>query len=144
MGKKSEKLVLLALASENVDEAVAALRMARQQQPTGKLTVNSDDSWEELHRERKEFRAERDAFEAERRDYQRRIIAGDKERAERSAWRDLGAYALVLGKPAAAVVLAVGAIAGMGYGTVALGGTEVLAGHICNAVGDTILMTCDS
>lgn len=147
MGTKSEKLVLLALATENVEEAVSALRKARQQQPKGKLQINIDQSWGDLRREREAFQAERDAFEAERRDYQKRILAGEQERANRSAWRDLGAYALVLGKPAAAIVLAVGLVTGMSVGTAALGGASeartALADRICTAMGETILVDCD-
>ena len=148
MGTKSEKLVLLALVSENVEEAVAALRKARQQQPKGKLQINIDQGWDDLRRERSAFQAERDAFEAERRDYQKRILSGEQERADRNAWRDLGAYALVLGKPAAALLLVVGLATSMSAGTAALGGASdtrtALAERICDAVGTTILVTCDS
>lgn len=78
MSEVCEKLIRLALSSENIDEAVAALRKARKQQPEGKLQFSIDVEWNNLLSERDAFVQERDAFEAERQEYQRRVIAKEK------------------------------------------------------------------
>lgn len=80
MSDVCEKLVMLALASENVDEAVAALRKARKLQPDGKLQIALNPDWFEFNRERDAFLAEREAFEEERQEFQRRIFGTKKKK----------------------------------------------------------------
>ena len=146
MGNTTEKLVLLALASENVDEAVSALKKARKMQPTGKLEFSADVSHADFLQERRAFQKEREQFEKERREYQRSILAGQEERANRSKWQGLGDYAVVLAKPAAAIVLTVAILGGAGYGAVNYGGAAFAADEIveriCDAVGPTPFIDC--
>ena len=146
MGNTTEKLVLLALATENVDEAISALKRARKIQPKGKLQFSLDVSQADLVRERMEFVTEREEFETERRDYQRRILAGEKERANRTMMQGIGEYANVLAKPVATAVLTLAILGGAGYGAMAYVGadaaTAALAERICDTVGPTLFIDC--
>lgn len=101
MDSRIEKLILLALASENAEEAVAALRKARKLQPTGKLDFMNDRRAAALVHEREKFNAEREAFEEERRTYQRRVMTCEAEMKNRNTWRGLGSYALFAGRSTA-------------------------------------------
>lgn len=84
MSSVCEKLVVLALASENVDEACAALRKARKVQPDGKLQAILSPDWAAYHNERDALLADRDAFEEERREFQRAIFGSQKRKI---TWR---------------------------------------------------------
>ena len=101
MSDVCEKLVALALSSENMDEAIAALRKARQMQPNGKLPIPEAPDWFEFQRERDAFIAERDAFEEERLEFQRRIFGTrKKKRSLKSRWRAFNRSAFQLRLPA--------------------------------------------
>lgn len=147
MDKKAEKLVMLALASENVDEAVAALRMARQQQPRGKLQLHLDQEWDRLMLERDKLKEERTAFEDERQTYQRGILIGERAAAARTGYAVLGEYARAVRKPAAAALLGLAILAGATYGAIASGGAayagDMITDRICATVTNAPLINCD-
>ena len=116
MSDVCEKLVVLALASENVDEAVGALRKARQMQPVGKLPVPDAPDWFEFQRERDAFIAERDAFEEERQDFQRRIFSTrKKKRSLKSRWRSFNRSAFQLRLPAGIAAFSLVFLAGTAH-----------------------------
>lgn len=79
MLEKVDKLVQLALSTENVDEAIAAIKQARRMQPKGRLKADQSPDWSRFERERDQMRAERKAFEEERTAYHRRILHAEQE-----------------------------------------------------------------
>lgn len=147
MENVTAKLVSLALASENLDEAVSALKKARKHQPTGKLMMELDQDWAAMIQERDELRAEREEFEAERKAYQRRILLGEEETAKAGVLASLGGRLMSLAKPAG-IVLALSAVFGgaayamtvMGDGTMA----PALVERICDSMGTSSLFSCES
>lgn len=95
MSNKVEKLTLLLLASENVDEAISALKKARKLQPSGKLKADQSPDWFRFEEERDKMYAERKIFEEERTSYQRRILIADEKRNAKS--QSLGQTMLAFG-----------------------------------------------
>ncbi|MFQ5622155.1 MAG: hypothetical protein ACE5FS_02045 [Paracoccaceae bacterium] len=87
MNRKVEKLVQLALGTETVDEAIAALRQARKLQPTGSLKANHSPDWEKFEAERERFDTDRAMFEEERTAFHRRILAAEKDGGNHRASR---------------------------------------------------------
>ncbi len=103
MAPVAEKLVALALSTENVDEACAALRKARRVHPKGKLNVWMGPDLADLRRARLSAQTEREALAQERRALAETIaehkrVIEEKEAKQRSyaKWHGLGDYAVVL------------------------------------------------
>ena len=111
-----EKLVILALASENVDEAVAALRKARKIQPEGKLQALLSPDWVTSQRERDAFIAEHDAFEEERRTFQRNIFSKRKKVSLRSRLRGISNTLFRLRRPVGVAAFCTAFVVNGAYG----------------------------
>ncbi|MFQ5622156.1 MAG: hypothetical protein ACE5FS_02050 [Paracoccaceae bacterium] len=89
-----EKLTLLTLAAETVEEAIAALKQARILQPKGLLRVDQAAEREKFKYDRDLFDADRAAFEKERTAYHRRILNSEKKGASKPSLRGFAVRAL--------------------------------------------------
>lgn len=83
MSEKVDKLILLALSTENISEAVAAMRQARKMQPKGKLKADQSPDWDRFERERDQMRTDREVFEKERTAFHRRILLVEENAARK-------------------------------------------------------------
>jgi len=84
MCEKVDKLVLLALAAENTEEAMSALRHARKLQPKGKLNADQRPDWSKFECDRDALQTDRKIFEEERTAYHRRILQADATKDSKS------------------------------------------------------------
>ncbi|MXU64127.1 hypothetical protein [Oceanomicrobium pacificus] len=138
MSDQVGKLVAVAISTENVEEAVSALRMARKKQPHGVLDADISPNWTKFHREKQELSDRVAAFEEERNAFLRRVTAEEDGKTRRGSgwWRTAPRKLAVL------TILTGVTIAGTGYATGALNrdipmskfaSVESICGHLVKA-----------